>query len=205
LKYINIDAKLANNGDDCVLFLDKKDLYKLDGLYDWFIKIGFNMAIEKPVDEFEHLEFCQTKPVYDGDIWIMCRKPSAIAKDSVLLHPWDSKNTKYYLGWLDSVGVGGLRLAGKLPIFQEFYALYKRSGVRNKYDYTKHVGFNSVEAQVNMKRDYGHVSPECRSSFYSAFGVTPDEQLCLEKYYRDGKLDNNLGDWAPRSVMGSVY
>lgn len=205
LKSIDVDAKLANNGDDCVLFLDKEDLSKLDGLYDWFIKIGFNMAIEKPVDEFELLEFCQTKPVFDGDIWIMCRKPSAISKDSVLLHPWDRRSNKYFLGWLSSVGIGGLRLAGRLPIFQEFYALYQRSGVKNKTDYGKHVGYNAVDAIAGMKRDYGYVSAQCRSSFYSAFGVTPDEQICLEKFYRDGKLDHALGDWTPRRIMGSVY
>lgn len=203
LHSIGVDAKLANNGDDCVLFLEKSDLSKLDGLYDWFIRIGFNMAIELPVDEFEKLEFCQTKPVFDGETWIMCRKPSAIAKDSVLLHPWDDNNNKYFLSWLESVGTGGLRLAGRLPIFQEFYRLYQRSGIKAKYHHQ--LGYNMTDALEGMKRDYGEISPVCRASFYSAFDITPDEQLCLEQFYRGGNIGRVLGEWTPRTVMGSLY
>jgi len=206
LEHIGVDAKLANNGDDCVLFLDKADLPKLSGLYDWFMSVGFNMAIEDPVDEFEQFEFCQTKPVFDGTTWVMCRKPLAIAKDSVLLHPWDKKSDKYFRAWLDSVGVGGLRLAGRIPIFQEFYSLYKRSGsASRKYNMGQHVGFNMTEALSGMKRDYGAITPQCRASFYYAFGITPDEQECLEKFYRGGNLGRGLGEWNPRFVMGSVY
>jgi len=205
LQDIGVNAKLANNGDDCVLFLEHRDLHRLNGLYDWFLKLGFNMAIEKPVDEFEGVEFCQTKPVFDGSVWIMSRKPLALAKDAVMLHPWDYNSNDYYKGWLNSVGTGGLRLAGQLPIFQDYYALFQRSGKVTKHDFSRLQGFNAIEALQSMKRDYGVVTPQCRSSFYYAFGVTPDEQLVLEKFYKRGKLVDRLGDWEPRSVMGSVF
>lgn len=200
-----INAKLANNGDDCVLFLERADLNKLNNLYPWFLDVGFNMAIEKPVDEFEQLEFCQTKPVFDGRVWIMCRKPSALAKDAVLLHPWDDKSQSYFRGWLHSIGIGGLRLAGGLPIFQEFYAMYLRSGKQGRKKYDHLVGYNMKDALKDLKRDYCEISPVCRASFYSAFGITPDEQVCLERFYRSGKIGGGLGSWAPRSIMGSVY
>lgn len=206
LDSIGLNAKLANNGDDCVLFLEKADLSKLTGMYDWFLKLGFNMAIEEPQDEFEGFEFCQTKPIFDGNTWIMCRKPMAIAKDSVLLAPWDNQSDTYYKAWLDAVGTGGLRLAGQVPIFQEFYQMFVRAGkFKKKYSHTNHIGYNMQEALIGMKRDYGFISPQCRSSFYFAFGITPDEQLCLEKYYCRGNVGSTLGEWEPRGIMGSVY
>jgi len=203
LSDIGVRAKLANNGDDCVLFLERRDFSKLTGLYDWFLRIGFNMAIEEEVDEFEGIEFCQTKPVFDGHNWIMCRKPLAIAKDCVMLHPY---SRKYYEGWLHAVGTGGIRLAGGLPVFQEVYQLFRRSGNKTNIDYSGHVGYNMSEALGNITREYQHeILPSCRASFYFAFGVTPDEQLCLERHYRGGNLCRDLGEWRPRSIMGSVY
>jgi hypothetical protein len=51
---------LANNGDDCVIIIEKRHLKKLDDLPSWFLTMGFRMEVEKPVYEFEQIEFCQT-------------------------------------------------------------------------------------------------------------------------------------------------
>jgi hypothetical protein len=39
-----------------------------------------------------------------------------------------------------------------------------------------------------MDRDFGPVSPEARASYYTSFGVTPDEQLELEAFYDQVRL-----------------
>jgi len=199
---VGLNAKLANNGDDCVLFLERKDLDKLHGLYDWFMQVGFNMAIEPAVDTFECIEFCQTKPVFDGAVWIMCRKPIALAKDSVMLRPFAPR---FYQGWLHSVGIGGLRLAGGLPVFQDYYQLFARSGKQASYDYSSLLSWNMHETNGLLKRDYKQVTPECRASFYLAFGITPDEQECLERHYKHGRLDGGVRGYCHRRIMGSVY
>lgn len=89
---INVPLQLANNGDDCVVFMEQSDLPKFQcNLNTWFREMGFNMVVEAPSYEFEHIEFCQTRPVFDGSMWVMCRNPwTATAKDSVLLR--DPKN-----------------------------------------------------------------------------------------------------------------
>jgi hypothetical protein len=127
-QYTGVDIQLANNGDDCVVFMERSDLETfMAPLPQWFLSMGFNMTVEPPVYDFCELEFCQTKPIFDGQEWIMCRNVStAIVKDSVMLKNWDSASL--YEGWLDAVGTGGLALAGQLPIFQELYQLYVRSG-----------------------------------------------------------------------------
>jgi hypothetical protein len=195
-----VDVQLANNGDDCVVFMEQRDLAKfMDDLPSWFLAMGFNMTIEDPVTEFDQLEFCQTRPVYDGIDWIMCRNPhTALVKDSVMLKPWDS--VKFYRGWLDAVGTGGIALTGGLPVFQEFYAAYVRSGCKRAIP-TDLLPWSFRQLKEGVNREYSTVSAEARASFYWAFGVTPDEQLCLEGYYRNLNLTTVPGPYAPRLIM----
>ncbi len=210
-----VPVQLANNGDDCVVFMEKDHLNKFsDGLYQWFMKMGFNMAIEEPVYEFEHIEFCQTKPVFDGNVYTMCRNPiTAIAKDSVYLK--NHSNFHTYKSWLNAVGTGGLALAGGMPVFDAFYNLYKRSGQaswfsnRRKRNLTVDSSDDVLpwymrELHMHGSRVSHEPTPEARCSFWTAWGVTPDEQICLENYYHGLSLNTSgLGcaDYAPRSVF----
>jgi hypothetical protein len=74
--------RLANNGDDCVLIIERRDLGKITGLVQWFDKMGYTMESEGVVDIFEKISFCQTKPVWTPSGYKMVRNPStAIAKD----------------------------------------------------------------------------------------------------------------------------
>lgn len=192
----NVSAQLANNGDDCVVFLEKEDLpHFMLGLTSWFFELGFNMTVEAPVFFFEELEFCQTKPVYDGSSWIMCRKPhTAITKDSVMLAPWDTPSV--FRGWLDAVGTGGIALTGGLPVFQSFYNSYIRSGKKRAIP-GELLPWSFTNLCRGMKRTPGVVRPEARCSFYEAFGITPCEQLALEAYY-----DRFYVSQVPRPYMG---
>jgi len=203
-----VNGQLANNGDDCVVFLERRDLTKFsDGLFDWFWDMGFNMAIEAPVYEFEELEFCQCKPVFDGSSWRMCRNPwSAIAKDSVLLK--NQVSMDYFRLWLNAVGTGGLSIAGGMPVFQSFYQMFVRNGVTSyrKSKGNKKVSLSGDELLPWFMREVGlkgnaksrPITDESRASFWAAFGVTPCEQLCLEEYYDKFTIDCFGEEWYPR-------
>lgn len=175
-----VSAQLANNGDDCVVFMEKADLGKFSlGLKEWFLAVGFDMKVEDPVFEFEKVEFCQTHPVFDGNRWLMCRKPSAVfAKDTTFLQPYQSQ--KQLANWLHAVGLGGLRLTGGLPVLQNFYRAYLRFGKPGKVP-TDYLSWYTRQQLTNMDRDFGPVSAEARYSFERAFGMTPDEQIELER------------------------
>lgn len=199
-RHCKVECSLANNGDDCVVFMEQTDLGRfMGGLDTWFLEMGFNMAVEKPVYEFDEVEFCQTKPIFDGSGWIMCRNVhTAVGKDTVMLKNWDGPDL--YRGWLDAVGTGGLALAGQLPVFQEVYALYVRSGKKRAVpEDLLPWSFRTLKEGVN--RAYGAVHPEARASFYLAFGVTPDEQIALEEYYRGLVLLPDPGPYASRYVF----
>jgi hypothetical protein len=199
-QHTGVNIQLANNGDDCVVFMERSDLETfMAPLPQWFLSMGFNMTVEPPVYDFCELEFCQTKPIFDGQEWIMCRNVStAIVKDSVMLKNWDSASL--YEGWLDAVGTGGLALAGQLPIFQELYQLYVRSGKKRPVSMDL-LPWSFRQLGEGVNRQYGSVHPECRSSFYYAFGITPDEQECLEAHYRSMRLGSDLVPYMYRTVF----
>ncbi len=193
-KHVGVNCALANNGDDCVVFLEREDLEKFSSeVNSWFLSMGFNMVVEPPVDEFEQLEFCQTRPVFDGDTWIMCRNPvSAIAKDSVMLKNWSGE--AFFKGWLDAVGTGGLALTGGLPVFQEFYSAFVRAG--KKRDVPEDLlPWSFRQLKEGLTRTYRAVHPEARASFFLAYGITPDEQLQLEAFYHSLAIRSSPGSY----------
>jgi hypothetical protein len=204
-----VQFQLANNGDDCVVFMEQSDLARFSkGLKNWFRALGFNMVVEDPSYSFEELEFCQTRPVFDGKEWVMCRNPwTAIAKDSTLLKAPDQVSPCFFSRWVDAVGTGGLSLAGGLPVFQSFYQMMQRSGsechVKRK---RKKVSMEPLlpwymQSEFRGNRNVCQVTPEARASFYFAWGVTPDEQIALEEYYDGQIISPQYGEWHPRAVF----
>lgn len=178
---------LANNGDDCVVFMEGRDLERfsvdLDG---WFRKMGFNMTVEEPCTTFEEIEFCQTHPIFDGEEYIMTRHPKwAIAKDTCSVHGFD--NAKVFKKWMGAVGKGGLSMTGRLPVFQDFYQALV-DGSEGKFERRVVQSWGVRAMSIGLDRHYGDVLPATRASFYWAFGIMPDEQRILEDFYRGYKI-----------------
>lgn len=193
LKDRGISGSLANNGDDCTVIFERKDLEKFQtGLTDWFLEMGFNMKVEKPVFDLEGIEFCQTHPVFVNGGYIMVRNfPKGLSKDCLSLKELDQK--RVLRSWLMAVGEGGLSLTGGIPVYQEFYStLYKlgtqvqiprkQSSSRRGPVQTELTG-GLFWLSRGMTRNRQNISPETRHSFYLAFGTTPDEQILLEEFY----------------------
>jgi hypothetical protein len=186
-------AQLANNGDDCVVFMERRDLARFQlGLKEWFLSMGFQMIVEPPAFEFEHIEFCQARPVFDGTGYTMVRNLRAFTKDACALIPIESEFV--LKSWLGAVGDAGMSLTGGIPIWQEFYSLYQRSAgalssIRKRRGASRVLDQSAFEtgmamSAIGMERVYGDVTPEARYSFWLAFGVLPDHQVALEDQYR---------------------
>jgi hypothetical protein len=179
-----IKHRLFNNGDDCVVIMSRRNLQRfVEGLEEWFTEMGFTMKVEKPVTVFEQIEFCQTRPVFDGDTYVMCRDPRVcMAKDSVALLPLEQGNMGR--GWCTAIGECGLSLAGGLPILQDFYCAVLRAGdgVRIKSHPALESGF--ARMAVGMARRCKAITDATRISFWEAFGVLPSEQETYEDALR---------------------
>lgn len=182
-KELNIPLRLANNGDDCVVFMSRVNLVRFNAaVRDYFTKLGFDMKVEEPVFEFEHIEFCQTKPVWRGEEWIMCRDPRvSLAKDSHTVLPMEQRGA--LAAYCKAVGDCGMSLTGGLPVMQEYYKCLLRSGgaTRSKHQTVTETGFNRLASGMHLKERA--VQDDTRVSFWAAFGIMPWQQELLEKHY----------------------
>jgi len=179
----NVRTLLANNGDDCVVFMEKAHLSRfMSGLSEWFLELGFNMTIETPVYDFEKIEFCQTQCVKLETGWRSVRNfRTVFKKDTMCLRPIPNLTT--LKKWMYSVGDGGLNACSGVPVLEAFYELYKRSGVPCSWKNENPYRFASTS-----KRE-AKITIEARASFYVAFGMLPHEQRLVEKYLRLSSIE----------------
>jgi len=193
VRSLGIVAEFINNGDDCVLFIEKDDFHKLSNLPAWFLEFGFEMEVEAPVYELEHVVFCQSQPVLYNPAtnkYVMVRQPqAALGKDAMCL---SAKTERDYRQWSYQVGVGGLALYGDMPIYKQLYMAYKRNGVMSNVHRSLLVsdsGFMRMTRQIVRGSESSVVSDETRVSFYKAFGIIPSIQVDIEQ-----RLSNHVYD-----------
>lgn len=171
--------ELINNGDDCVVFCDYKDLSMLGGIGNFFLKMGYTLKIEEPVDVLERVEFCQTQPVTNGQSYRMVRNPAVcLTKDLISF-----KNLSDSSSWAyqcQAISDCGLAAYGDMPCLGAFY-----NSLNVGYDYKRdahcETGFQYAARGLNYR--FQEPTVEARVSFWRAFGIAPDDQTAIEEYY----------------------
>lgn len=174
----HVDARLSNNGDDCVLILERKQLDRLAGIEDWFLDLGFTLVREPVVEVFEKVVFCQAQPVFTSTGWRMVRDPlTAPSKDSVSLLSWDTP--MHVRRWCHAIGSCGLELTRGVPFWQAYYSSLLAHGVQHgvSSDFIRDSGLGYMAKGVVG----GDITGASRVSFYRAFGMIPDVQVALEQ------------------------
>lgn len=179
--------KLANNGDDCVMILDRKDLWRVQTLPSWFSKLGFTMKVEKPVYEFEQIDFCQTSPVFTAKGWVMSRSPhKAMAKD---LHAnCDIKDPRVRANWCHAMWMGGTALADGVPMWQAFYGCFEAKRAGKDHGLNPHYESGLYSLMRGMVSRNTPITPEARYSFWVAYGILPDQQIAFEQHCKTIRL-----------------
>lgn len=185
LREKGIVAEFVNNGDDCLVFMEKSDLHKVSDLSDWFLNFGFEMEVEKPVYTFEQCVFCQSQPVLVdsvNDVYVMVRQPTAaMGKDALSLAVGTELG---YRQWAYQVGVGGSALYGDVPLYCEYYKAFKRNGVESNVRNSLIIsdsGFMRMSLRPRIRGEYrGVISDDTRVSFFKAFGYLPSVQISME-------------------------
>lgn len=165
-----------NDGDDGVLIVEGGDSrLVLDRFRDYFLKFGFTMKLEGTAQVLEHVEFCQSRPVFDGTSYRFVRDPRVcLDKDSLSLKTDISVVGMRHLR--DSIGWCGMSLAGDMPIFGAFYSSMIMYPERER-EYT--TGMEFLSRGMNPK--FSPPTDEARLSFYTAYGISPDEQITIER------------------------
>lgn len=184
-----IRVRLANNGDDCMVICERRQLHDLTrGLKEWFLEFGFNMKMETPIDRFERIEFCQAHPVFDGNRWIMVRNYNiTMSKDACCVvkdYGWGRSAA----AWMGAVGECGLSMSGGIPVLQAYYQAFKRSGLSgSEISVVSETGMAYLSK--GLTREEREPTMAARCSFFNAFGLLPSAQEALE--YR------MAGVWVP--------
>lgn len=191
-----VEVKLMNNGDDCVVMMESHDMEKFNqGLDGWFIDMGFRMVAEEPVYQLHQIEFCQMHPIEIGDTCRMVRNviPS-LRKDTITVHNLGNGATRE--AWCTAVGTGGLSLTGGVPVVQNFYKCYQRIGCMRSSKFTSDATFATGMKLMSkgMNEQYREPDAWTRVQFYEAWGITPDEQVAIEKYYDGYSFSGDVSD-----------
>lgn len=189
-----VDIELCNNGDDCVVFMERSDLEKFSrGLNDWFNRYGFELTIEAPCYMLEEVEFCQTHPVHLSTGWRMVRDfRTVLKKDTMCLRPMT--NIKSFRKWMHAVGSGGSQLCSGTPVLMEFYNMMTRNGTASSqfHDVSPYRFARNSKLKATM-------CDEARISFFHAFGVLPHMQVFMERYLSKVVIDDFSGLIVDRS------
>lgn len=192
---IGLNARLANNGDDCVLMIERGDLARLDGLDQWMLDFGFTLTRESPVYEFERVQFCQAQPVWTSSGWRMCRDPRVcMSKDMVSLYGWGCEREVEF--WLHSIGSCGAVLTAGVPVLSAWYNRIRALGVAPSEAWVENIGASGLTYMARGVTASEEISDEARVSFWRAFDITPDEQIALECVY-----SNLVTELSPRPMM----
>lgn len=194
LTRLNVPFEFCNNGDDCLIIINRKHLRKLDTMKAYYHTFGFKIVTEKPVYEFEQIEFCQTKPVYSAGVWRMVRNlRTCLTKDVTNLNC--GHNVSEYKAWLNDVGNCGLSIAGDVPVLGSFYRMLVRFGCpgnrsnTNSDIYSWHKRLSS-----NASSNDRMVDADGRYSYWLSSGVIPDAQIELEKLFDNASWGEHEND-----------
>lgn len=144
----------------------------------FFRELGFTIKEEGIVEEFEKIEFCQTQPCFIDGRWIMVRGLKALSKDCYCLKHWSQ-----FEAWLAQVATAGQTCYGSVPIFSAFYRCMSEEKTRARHLLEQ----SGLYYLSNGMESSGVVTDANRVAFYNTFGVTPWEQVLIEKHY--GQLE----------------
>lgn len=178
----HIEYDFANNGDDCLVFIQKKHLPKLSDLREYFMQFGFNMKCEEPVYNLEQVEFCQCRPLLSNGVWRMVRNiRTCLAKDCTSVNL--GHNVDAFRRWLHDVSNCGLAFSADAPVLGAFYRMLGRFGVEGNYE--GHSSEFSCYRAMSKGLHLEHDQPDSvgRYSFWMGTGISPDSQLIIEKYF----------------------
>jgi len=163
------------DGDDYIIFTERSNLCYIRP--EWFEQFGMKTKVEGVSDFMEGIEFCQSRPVFNGKGYTMVRNP--IRMMSRLNWYVGKIHPKHRENYLYSVGLCELSLGMGLPIGQ--FLGDKLAKMGGKYVVTpSHYSANKM-AYKPGKAKLIEPSLTVRTSYELAWGITVKEQLDYEQ------------------------
>lgn len=154
-----------------------------------FAELGLPVKLER-AELFEHVEFCQCRPVWDGSAWRMVRNPDRVlSRATYTIQDFQSDET--FRDYIASVGRGELASNDGVPVLQSFAEALMAMGKPRQ----------SFEGEFAYRGEVFHgskqVTNESRMSFALAWGITPRDQLIYESHFARGGATFSLAKREP--------
>nr|UZP17200.1 RNA-dependent RNA polymerase [Carnation ringspot virus]UZP17204.1 RNA-dependent RNA polymerase [Carnation ringspot virus] len=191
LKEVGVNASLANNGDDCVLFCEKGDFNRInDSLREWFLCRGFNMVVEEPVECLERVVFCRSQPVCVATKWAMVRQLGSLSRDCFSTQNWLNPTT--FRDAMNALGQCNGIINDGVPVHMAQAKRMYAAGGNRKFDLKalhKQMEYSwrdRLGARTNLL--WSEVEDSTRLSYFRAFGIEPAVQRIVEGYFSESKI-----------------
>lgn len=177
------NASIFNDGDDTCVICERKTANRImQDVEQFFEEFGITMVVEGISNTLEEIVFCQCSPVYDGTNYYLCPSPhKRCFSDLVTMK--DMSSPKLFNLQLGAIAACGLASNGNTPILN---SLYKQigSGVELYIPDRHHHMYRFRQELIDgLSPVFETPTWEHRISFYFAFGITPKDQILIEKYY----------------------
>lgn len=173
---LGIKCHIYVDGDDSVVVMDRRDLKKTN--VELFSKFGM-VTKEEFAFEFEHVEFCQTRPVWNGVEYVMVRNPSRVLSRinwTVKKIPVCRDNV-----YLKSVFLCEAALNEGVPVFGVLAPRVSKQFVKTKVMGVELDYFVNKLGKEKGKLYEREVCFESRISYENAWNIGVLEQLELER------------------------
>lgn len=202
LSCLGVKTRFINDGDDGGVIIEASDLHLMENLAAHCLEYGFEMEIEKPVHQFEHIEFCQSQPVQvSSDRWMMVRnihKCLKLDRCSIVSRDWATFEEVQH-----ATGLCGLALYEGFPVLDSWYRNMLSESVRasrvERLMRDIKTGPRTWRTYATQKRGFEVDVDIARISIYNAFNILPDEQVSLEQKFRAIKFASAKQLYQPHS------
>lgn len=180
------------DGDDTLLFLPASQLTKYkSNIVNGFLSVGFTVRVEGVYTEYEKVEHCQCKPVFNGERYMMCRNPY-----KVLSHLGSSykhfRHNNYAQRMLRTMAKCEALLSRGLPIssvyaskLESALSTYKLTNFTERDDEFYKLGLEEISLEEFKP---WVVTERARRSLERAWGISVPDQLAIERQMTIGDI-----------------
>lgn len=174
---------LLVDGDNALIFLPGSEATPVvEGFRQRALDYsGHEMVLERPVSVIEEVRFGQSAPVCVGGVWTMCRDYRKVLSQGTSSHV-HLRHRRFALSFLRGVSLCELSLAQGLPVLQ-VWAEQLRRATEGSPAASPDFYRDYLEIGATLSESVGTrgVEMTTRESFSRAFGLSPDDQLLVER------------------------
>lgn len=176
----NIKHSMYVDGDDSVVIIECADEVKLPPLASTMAEMSMETKIET-TKIFEHVDFCQSRPVETQEGWRLVRNPTRVlSRIGWSVYPMSNLELRR---WVRSVGLCEMVTGRGVPILQQIGLLFSTAGNGRYLVTDKHYDASHLQHQVDRVKPIS-ITASTRYSFEQAWGISVEQQLLIEHTLR---------------------